>query len=1156
MKKHNRDLNLTAELVSLDSDRKHYLALIRLTPFVIFGVTLVIMLTHIPTMEDWANYHTSALVYSVLVAFTLYFAVWLSYGTLSPVYVIGMIAFLSMPPDAISIMIWFLTIGTLIGAVSVLTQGHHRIEIGFPNYAVNLMMLVSRVVISYFFAGQIFLSLGGVLPLDRGIWYNNQQLMIAVLIYIVMYLFFYVAIYVLSLYTRYLRVVEIILENRVMIIAVLFVPLPFAVIVAELAGGFSHPMVIIALSALMVSIIGLHALSRSEHQTRRQLDEVTTLAVVTRSMRAHLETDGLLRTIYIQVSSLFDVSDFTLIVYNRNLLSQALIIRNGEELAGTTALHELEDEKLLQRVITTTQSLTLQDQKSVQAHVKEAQFPFYIWLGVPLVIGGEGVGVLSLASRTVGRMFSSNDIRLLTIIADSVSIALENAVLFEQQVERVAQLSKLNKISTVLSNTLSAETLPATVLRSALLLDDDAFASVLYLYPVSGKEQQKLDIYVLGVGQSFVDLKPEPVSLGEDHKLQTAEIITVSNIMTDERTETLRDLLGQEGVQSLAEIPFVMNGRPIGVLALLYQHQQNFNDEMLELFRAFGTQSALAIHNAWTYTTTDKAFQRSTEQLVTLAMLGRSLTSTIDLNLICELVLHRVIESTFASAGAVLLECDAHHERVAVYQARDGEALVDVSVVDGGITQQAYRMGKAMYLDATNPIWGIENPRLVAISRSQLAMPISRGRDVLGVILVESQKINGFSAEDTHFIEQVANQAVIAIENARLFKRITEARDRLQVILDTMEEAIILIDRDGVIALANPRISLLDLMPHDLVDLHVNDVFQDSMVVSSMGFKDAEDVLQIIRDIGVENAWPSHPPYLYVLPANDGGRRYIQRFIIPVLDESAQTMGVLLVFYDKTDEQEINRTREELTRMIVHDLRSPLTAVTTGLKLLQDYIPATNEAYTLIQSTTQTSRQAVRKLLARVDSLLDIAKMQSGRMAIDRSPVIFSEVMQTVQKELEPLAKELEMIDESSPDLPVVSIDRDKVERLLLNLVDNALKYSPTEDKIMIRATQIDDGHIEVRVIDHGPGVPDDYKKALFDSFVQVEGREKVRRGVGLGLSFCKMVTEAHGGSIWVEDNQPNGSIFVFTLPIDGKDIETDLDDLNLDDLSEQLQGL
>ncbi|PJF22590.1 MAG: hypothetical protein CUN56_05200, partial [Phototrophicales bacterium] len=135
---------------------------------------------------------------------------------------------------------------------------------------------------------------------------------------------------------------------------------------------------------------------------------------------------------------------------------------------------------------------------------------------------------------------------------------------------------------------------------------------------------------------------------------------------------------------------------------------------------------------------------------------------------------------------------------------------------------------------------------------------------------------------------------------------------------------------------------------------------------------------------------------------------------------------------------------------------------------------------------------------------------------------------------LKPLADELNItvVPELDENLPLLNIDEDKVERLLLNLVDNAIKYSPTNSEIHIRAYPMDDEIIRVDVLDNGPGVPDDYKTTLFDSFVQIEGRRNVRRGVGLGLSFCKLVVDAHHGKIWVEDNQPTGSIFAFTLPV------------------------
>jgi signal transduction histidine kinase len=115
----------------------------------------------------------------------------------------------------------------------------------------------------------------------------------------------------------------------------------------------------------------------------------------------------------------------------------------------------------------------------------------------------------------------------------------------------------------------------------------------------------------------------------------------------------------------------------------------------------------------------------------------------------------------------------------------------------------------------------------------------------------------------------------------------------------------------------------------------------------------------------------------------------------------------------------------------------------------------------------------------------------------------------------------------------MLDIDSDKIERMVLNLVDNALKYAPNNSTVKVRAITGDPDYVRLEIVDSGPGIPDEYKKRLFDRFVQVEGRKSVRRGVGLGLTFCKLVTEAHGGDIWVADNpEGGGSIFKVTLPI------------------------
>jgi signal transduction histidine kinase len=210
------------------------------------------------------------------------------------------------------------------------------------------------------------------------------------------------------------------------------------------------------------------------------------------------------------------------------------------------------------------------------------------------------------------------------------------------------------------------------------------------------------------------------------------------------------------------------------------------------------------------------------------------------------------------------------------------------------------------------------------------------------------------------------------------------------------------------------------------------------------------------------------------------------------------------------------------------------------MRLLQDLVPEDNEFRPLVEKTTDASQRAIRKLLIRVDSLLDISRMESGELRLETEPTELATLADNVCMELSPLANDLQvtLLSDFPENLPSVNIDADKVERLLLNLVDNALKYSPEKTTIAIRAAaetigpSTENQVVRVEVIDQGPGIPDDQKENLFGRFVQVAGRQSVRRGVGLGLAFCKMVADAHGGRIWVEDNAGGGSIFVFTLPV------------------------
>jgi PAS domain S-box-containing protein len=428
-------------------------------------------------------------------------------------------------------------------------------------------------------------------------------------------------------------------------------------------------------------------------------------------------------------------------------------------------------------------------------------------------------------------------------------------------------------------------------------------------------------------------------------------------------------------------------------------------------------------------------------------------------------------------------------------------------------------------------------------TRGLLNVPILRGDEVLGVISLGSDRSDGYSPDDLSFVTQLTTQARIAIDNARLFRRIEIARDRLQVILDSMREGVILIGSDGQITLANPRVErLLGINPHMVIGVPLVSLLHDPALrlAERLGFG-VEALLDVISTLSREQ-WEES--------SHDGGRvtfqlvlgtqkRFLDRTTAPVRDETGRVLGLLMVFTDVTQERELAQAREDLGSMIVHDLRGPLTAVTTSMKLLSEIASNDDPIGRAVKQTTEASSRAVRKLLNLVDSLLDVSKLESGVFRLEQEPVELRPLCEAAVDELAPLAHELDvsiMVDIPA-DLPVLNVDNEKVERVVLNLIDNAIKFTPSGGHVMIHAyppgtMNAPDGFTRVEVCDTGPGVPDEHKSRLFDRFAQVDGQRSRRRGTGLGLTFCRLAVEAHGGQIWIEDNPEGGAVFAFTLPL------------------------
>ncbi len=229
---------------------------------------------------------------------------------------------------------------------------------------------------------------------------------------------------------------------------------------------------------------------------------------------------------------------------------------------------------------------------------------------------------------------------------------------------------------------------------------------------------------------------------------------------------------------------------------------------------------------------------------------------------------------------------------------------------------------------------------------------------------------------------------------------------------------------------------------------------------------------------------------------------------------------------------ESEELRDNLTHMIIHDLRNPITAVMGGLDLLRMMLSSTLNADQ--SRLLETSKRSSEKLLNLVNDILDINKMEAGKLKLVVQPVDINQMLEENAEAIRILTeREGQYLHlDLSTSIPEVICEKRLISRVVGNLLSNAIKHTPDGGSITISSRMQDDDYITISVADTGYGIPVEYREHLFEKFSQAKGEEQ--RGTGLGLTFCRMTVEAHGGEIWAESELDQGSTFTFTLPVKG----------------------
>lgn len=245
---------------------------------------------------------------------------------------------------------------------------------------------------------------------------------------------------------------------------------------------------------------------------------------------------------------------------------------------------------------------------------------------------------------------------------------------------------------------------------------------------------------------------------------------------------------------------------------------------------------------------------------------------------------------------------------------------------------------------------------------------------------------------------------------------------------------------------------------------------------------------------------------------------------IEVLSKSFETMAFSL--------KQLEQMKQDLIRMIIHDLKSPLSGIMGSLDYLESGMlgQISDEQRRIVS----LARKSSETMLSMIQNLLDVAKMEEGKLELHKEEVDIAGLLIERKNQFEPLMKtENKLLEvEIEPDIPKLNIDKNLIERVINNLLTNALHHTFEGGRIKLMLKGLED-QVELTVSDNGVGIPPEYKDKIFEKFVQVKRKQaNLRTGAGLGLTFCRMVVEAHGGSIRVESELNKGSAFIINLPL------------------------
>jgi two-component system, NtrC family, sensor histidine kinase KinB len=572
------------------------------------------------------------------------------------------------------------------------------------------------------------------------------------------------------------------------------------------------------------------------------------------------------------------------------------------------------------------------------------------------------------------------------------------------------------------------------------------------------------------------------------------------------------DLAERSGAKSSLCVPLLAREKLVGVLTLVHPVPGAYTPENLELMQAIADQAGVTIMNARLFSES----RRQARVMTALAEGAVSMNASLRIEETLERILAQARQALQVETAALGLISESSGE--IVFRAAIGdhaERIKGKSIrAKGGVAGKVALEGRGLIIPiVTAETLLADAEQLEGRVRMMACAPIHAQGKVIGVLEVFNPIVKSFDDDALLLLTGLGSLGGTVIQNAQLYERLDATRRRYRDLFEDSIDPIVITDLDGHIQEANTRAAALAGYSSEELSQFLIEQLHD------VEFQKTGRKFELIGSSTVT--------YESILFNRLGEKHPIEVHARKVFfDENESIQWILRDIMARKD---LDALREDLAAMIYHDLRSPLANILSSIDMLDELIAVENRENG--DTMLQIARHSIDRIQRLISSLLDLNRLEQNQPLGEKQSIAISKLANEAADAVKRIAdgRHQKLSVNLPTNLPAVLVDVDMIRRVLINLLENAAKYSPINGSIEISA-QAAPGRVQITVQDDGPGIPESERERIFDKFTRLK-KQSGPDGLGVGLAFCKLAIQGHGGKIWVESAPKQGSRFIFTLP-------------------------